>query len=94
MNGVPLSKVCSVSPRLKGHGELARHCLPKRQRRLVLLVVRTEPPPRCSPHHGNQHGRSRMKNPMTSRWRLPTLEHVQANGEPRSIGEGEMRASK
>ena len=51
------------------------------------------PPPLCKPHHGNQRRSSEIKNPMTYRWPLPTLEHVQANGEPRRTGGGEACTS-
>ena len=58
-----------------------------------VLVIRKGPPPRYSPHHGNQRERGRTKDLMMSRWPLLTLEHVQANDEPRRMGGGETRAS-
>ena len=75
------------------HIELARHGLPNRRQRLVLLAVRKGPPPRCSPRHGSQREHNRIKNLTTSQWPLLTLEHAQANGKPRRIGEGEMCTS-
>nr|XP_040249509.1 skin secretory protein xP2-like [Aegilops tauschii subsp. strangulata] len=49
--------------------------------------------PRCSPHPGNQRRSGRTKNPTMPRWPLPTLEHVQVNGEHRRSGRGETRTS-
>ena len=89
---MPPSRVCLVSPRLGAHSELARHDLPKRQEQLMLLTVWKGPSPRCSPHHGSQCERSRIKNLAMFRWPLLTLEHVRTSGEPHMIGEGETRA--
>ena len=55
MNDVPPSRAFSVSLRLVTHSKLARHSLPKRRQRLMLLVIWKGPPQRCSPRLGNQH---------------------------------------
>ena len=58
----------------------------------ALAAGRTEgASPLCSPHHGNQRGSRGIKNPTTSRWPLPTPEHIQANGKPLRIGRREVR---
>ena len=90
---MPPSKACSVLPELGTHGEPTRRGLPKRQQQLMLLTVRKGPSPRCSPRHDSQCEHNRIKIPTMSRWPLLTLEHVQADGEPWRIGEGETRAS-
>ena len=93
MNGMPPSKVYSVLPKMGAHGELACRDLPKRQQQLMLLTAQKGPSPCCNPCRGSQYERNRIKTPPTSRLPLLTLKHVQANVEPRRIGDGEMRTS-
>ena len=53
---------------------------------------RKGPPSWCSPRNGHHHELDSIKNLMTSRWPLLTLERVQIDGKPRRKGGGKTRA--